>query len=877
MIGALWTGISGLSSQQQALDNESNNIANVNTVGFKASRISFADQMYQDRIGKGSKILDAEKLYTQGNLKLTGVNYDMALSGDGFFTVVNTRTSGAAETLYTRAGNFRMGDNGTLQDAAGNEVQGWAMTAIDSDNDVTSTNPNVSVFNTDYTKLLSSKIIRYGNYVETITAKATDYSSTSKSDSTTVFSGDGAKTKSSKISDIEEAIKDYTSWLQKLKDSPDASSSTSISQISQINFKTGTESVIGKDGDQIYVYIDGNKISQNYIPTTASESFKTSLLQSGNTNNLTSGKTGTGTLPSDPYITTITPTAEENTRYSVTIAGTTVYYDSDTSATTQEILDGLQEKIEDAGLAGGTTGFNITNNGTTLVIDFQSTDPVSSTVTYKSNAVKSYDVEASKIATYKALTDKISQIPGLVATMVKEDVSTGLSDVLEAGDSFTTSTKNADMLKGIIQIKSLIPGEEFIISEVAEVSGSSTIQGNYQIATNAVKGSGIAALETSRDALAKLITGKQQDVYTTTELDLETNVAKDYTYGITIYDKEIDATITVPNDGGNPPQALSASILNVTSLEDIVNGINAEPSLSKYVVARVVNEHLVVETLDSNYDVEFNGSLKIADDGGSVAITNNTVNTVNVAITAANNTTYNLVVNGYTVSYTSDLNATTAEITAGLKAVIDQAVTDGNILPNTITSSISGATLSIVDTAGVPTLPVVTNTVRGNDIPLETDGNYSGRKGAGAEFIEIVNRVDQTASKDSLQLRLDTLGISDSAFGEFSVDSTGLITMKQDGAEFAVGQIAIAVFNNNRGLNPMGDNLLVKTNESGDPIYNLNNNKTAKVEGKTLELSTADLSESLVNLMVFQRAFEANAKSITTSDELLNTLINLKR
>ena len=145
------------------------------------------------------------------------------------------------------------------------------------------------------------------------------------------------------------------------------------------------------------------------------------------------------------------------------------------------------------------------------------------------------------------------------------------------------------------------------------------------------------------------------------------------------------------------------------------------------------------------------------------------------------------------------------------------------------------------------------------------------------EFIEIVNKVDQTASKDSLQLRLDTLGISDTAFGEFSVDSTGLITMKQDGADFAIGQVAIALFNNNQGLNPMGDNLLAKTNESGDPIYNLNNNKTAKIEGKTLELSKADLSESLVNLMVFQRAFEANAKSITTSDDILNTLINLKR
>ncbi|HIP55977.1 MAG TPA: hypothetical protein EYG97_03045, partial [Arcobacter sp.] len=64
---------------------------------------------------------------------------------------------------------------------------------------------------------------------------------------------------------------------------------------------------------------------------------------------------------------------------------------------------------------------------------------------------------------------------------------------------------------------------------------------------------------------------------------------------------------------------------------------------------------------------------------------------------------------------------------------------------------------------------------------------------------------------------------------------------------------------------------------SGDPIFNLNNDKTADIKANTLELSTADLSESLVNLMVFQRAFEANAKSITTADTILNTLIQLKR
>lgn len=697
MIGALWTGISGLSAQQKALDNESNNIANVNTVGYKASRISFADQMYQDRIGKGSLVLDSEKLYTQGGTKLTGVNYDMALDGDGFFTVINKNTIGTAETFYTRAGNFRMGDNGTLQNAGGNEVQGWMMSPIDSQNDVTSTNPNTSVFTSDYTKLLSSKIIRHGTYVETITAKSTDYSLTAKSDSTSVFSGDGGKSKSAKVSDIEEAIKDYTSWLQKMKDEPDALSATSISQISQINFKSGSESIIGSDGHQIYVYIDGNKYSQNFLVTSSSQSFRDDLYAS------------------------LTPAEQA------------VYGDP----------SGV---LTDAQMA-------------------------------------MYDKDAGKIATYKALADQISQIPGLVATMA---IDSGGADVFNTTETYTSSTNNIDMLKGIIQIKSLIPGKEFKISEVGEVASGVTVQGNYQTTTTAEKGSGIAALETSRDALSKLITGKQQDVYTPTQILDGTQ--RDFTYAISIFDKELGQNIPVPNDGANPPQVVEMVIDNADSIDDFVAQINANPDLSKYVEARNVNGNLVIQTLDSNYDVEFTGSLKVSDDNTGTA-------------------------------------------------------------------------------AGIV----------GNLTPIDVNANYSGRKGAGAEFIEIVNKVDQTSSKGSLQLRLDTLGISDSAFGEFSVDSTGLITMKQDGADFAIGQIAIAVFNNNRGLNPVGNNLLAKTNESGDPVYNLNNNKTAQVMGKTLELSTADLSESLVNLMVFQRAFEANAKSITTSDDLLNTLINLKR
>lgn len=721
MIGALWTGISGLSSQQKALDNESNNIANVNTVGYKSSRISFADQMYQSKIGKGSIVQDAEKLFVQGNTKITGVEYDMMLEGDGFFTVINKNSLGTAETFYTRAGNFRMGDNGTLQDAGGNEVQGWIMSPIDAQKDVTSTNPNTSVFTNEYTKMLGSKIIRHGTYVETITAKATDYNTTAKADSTTVFSGDGAKSKSSKVSDIEEAIKDYTSWLQKLKEEPDAISANSIAQVSQVDFKSGKESIIGKNGDAIYVVINGEKVSQEFITTTT------------------------------------------------------------TPAQRQELWDKLSANQKDPNHSA--------YEGIVAPLPEPAVGAPAADIEAYNKMLAGYEKAFGKIETYKALADKISNKFPVEATMSIDSSKTGVFNIDEV---YKESTKIEDMLHGIIQIKSLIPGQEFRISEVGEESSGRATIGNYQSTALAVKGSGNAALESSKDALAKLVTGKQQDVYTPTDLGLTVDTSGNKTitepnlrFSINVYDKELGRNLPIPNNNGIPlevaPFTLPALTLDTygnLNFDDVMNSINNHPDFSKYIEARNVNGNLVIQTKDDNYDVEFVGSLQ--------------------------------------------------EQTA----------------PNK---------------------------------PIEVNKDYSGRKGAGAEFLEIITTVDQSSSKGSIQLRLDTLNISDSPFGEFSVDSTGLITMKQDGAEFAIGQVAIARFNNNRGLEPQGNNLFAKTSESGDPIYNINNNKMADVRGKALELSNADLSESLVNLMIFQRAFEANAKSITTSDELLNTLINLKR
>ncbi|RXJ87920.1 flagellar hook-basal body complex protein [Arcobacter sp. CECT 8985] len=678
MIGALWTGISGLSSQQTALDNESNNIANVNTIGYKSSRISFADQMYQDRIGKGSKILDAEKLYVQGNLKLTGVNYDMALSGDGFFTVKNTTQGGSAESFYTRAGNFRMGDNGTLQDTAGNEVQGWAMSPLTNE-DVISTNPNATMFTNDYSELLGTRIIRHDTYVETITGKSTDYQATVVADASDVFTGTGLKSKAAKLNDIEALKKDYIQKLQDLKNNPDGPSATSIAQTSQISFKGDT---MKGENDQISVTIDGTTVSQLFVSTTADTAFKNEL-------------------DSDPTVDTTT---------------------------------------------GGSGAGGVWTQD-------------------------DYNLAASKIKTYQALADKISStVPGLKAYNVIDD-----NGQFEDSDVFDKTTTNADILQGMIEIKSMIPGKDFVINSTQESSNSVVVSGEINETlsqTKAQAGTGIGAVQSVQDALSRALSGTQRNVYTPSDLDF----AQTHTLGFSIYDKELKKNIEVPDIVAGT----SAISMPNTGIDDSVTALNADTTFSKYLKAENINGNLVISTKSSYYDVGFS--------------------------------------------------------------------------------------TTITETSGPKTGEII-----------DKNADYSGREGAGAEFLQITNTIEQTSTQDSLQLKLDALNLSDSAFGEFSVDNSGLITMKQGGVDFAIGQVSIALFNNNRGLLPSGDNLLAKTTESGDPIYNVNNEKTAKIESKTLELSTADLSESLVNLMVFQRAFEANAKSITTADELLNTLINLKR
>jgi len=128
MIKAMRTAASGMLGQQMNVDNIANNLANINTAGFKKSRVEFQDVLYQKfrsagvatalgsrvpnelAIGYGTKAVSTVRHFTAGNLTPTGNPLDLAISGDGFFQIQHPDGT----TVYTRDGGFKLSEDGRL-------------------------------------------------------------------------------------------------------------------------------------------------------------------------------------------------------------------------------------------------------------------------------------------------------------------------------------------------------------------------------------------------------------------------------------------------------------------------------------------------------------------------------------------------------------------------------------------------------------------------------------------------------------------------------------------------------------------------------------------------------------------------------------------
>ncbi len=168
---------------------------------------------------------------------------------------------------------------------------------------------------------------------------------------------------------------------------------------------------------------------------------------------------------------------------------------------------------------------------------------------------------------------------------------------------------------------------------------------------------------------------------------------------------------------------------------------------------------------------------------------------------------------------------------------------------------------------------------------------------SGSTFSVNVNAewaVDYSSPGQVLESQLKTLQIDFDKYSSLAIDSTGgiIAQIKQDqqvtldghtitlkaGDKVTLGYVTLANFNNPTGLEKIGDNLYAVSANSGEPTFEMPGSGNAgQLSPSNLEMSNVDLSEEIVNMIITQRGFQANSRIITTTDTMLEELVNLKR
>ena len=210
--------------------------------------------------------------------------------------------------------------------------------------------------------------------------------------------------------------------------------------------------------------------------------------------------------------------------------------------------------------------------------------------------------------------------------------------------------------------------------------------------------------------------------------------------------------------------------------------------------------------------------------------------------------------------------------------------TDGVENTFTVTFDNNGTLSSVTDSAGNASNPTGEIILQASYTVPESNADADGNPYRQTMNINLgtigsmINTVTQSASASSTKAFYQdgyTLGYLEN----FKIDSTGTITgVYSNGTNRAIGQLAMATFANQNGLEKAGDNTYVKSNNSGEAKINASGIAGAgSMLAGALEMSNVDLTEQMTDMIVTQRGFQSNAKTITTADTLLETVLSLKR
>jgi len=254
MIKGLWNGYTGINTYERALSAESNNTTNTNTPGYKSTDVRFEDVMYSaNGTGNGTQIENVYKRFHQGDIKVTGHTYDVGIEGPGYFMVTEPTTN---ERYYSRAGNFQLGADGLLQTPDGLHVQGITPPPAT----VITTNPDYTQLSKIHERFIASETIGNNDFIQTINTRVSDYT---KSAQDSGVKGEGFKTASSKIVDIEALVADYKDKLALYRSTSTEASTPSQVQITSLDYRSYLNE-LNNETDVVKINIDNTEIRQQF-------------------------------------------------------------------------------------------------------------------------------------------------------------------------------------------------------------------------------------------------------------------------------------------------------------------------------------------------------------------------------------------------------------------------------------------------------------------------------------------------------------------------------------------------------------------------------------------------------------------------------------
>ena len=887
-----------------------NNIANVNATGFKSSRVTFADTLSQTQtgasapgdtiggtnpkqIGLGTGVASIDLLFTDGSVQSTGKNTDLCLSGNGLFVVKSGN-----ETYYTRDGAFEFDAEGNyVLPGNGMKVQGW--TAKDG---VLTTNSAAGDIQIKAGKSMASAATTTATYANNLDASEETI--------------EGIKLTDSKGNTITIDPTNTDSWTCGVTyKTPISNLDVTFSNGISIKSAAGQYAMNGNYaiGTIAATLSDGSSLS---IPNTSTNKYNVG----GSIPAVQSLSSGVATLKDGAVWTT-------SQTFTLTLAnGDTVSVPStSTGSYTQgaPLSDGVN-KISGTAITLDTGSVLTNNSGTTYTVTLGNSDTISlpptQTGTYTKNG---------------SFTDTVSSIQGNKVTLVTGGVLTNTS-----GAPYTVTLANGDTINlpatqtGTYTQNGTLSASESVVS----VQGNTVTLASGGVLTSASGGYTASVSGTINGAPVSggtlNISNSSSNTYTPGGTISHTLTPADITAGtITLSDGSTISGIPLSSYVGGETVSLnlgstitglpSATVSSITGLPTTtVSSITGLPSSNVLTISPTSTPNILslggtvtsgdgtldnwtttssTVTLTPNKGFTTSAISLTDGDGNTLKINNSdttpykvgdtytsTIDALSISLSDGSTSvkTSGSYTMGYSLPLTTSLNVyDTLGNAHSIIVYFTKTKTDsvnGNQWTAQVNLDGSGST-SITEPDGSTTTVAMADTT----MQFTTTGKYSEGSGnlnltltngsTGSQTINVdLSQLTQYAGNSTINGTTD--GNAAGTLKSVSVDSSGVITgTYTNGVKQAEAQVAIAQFTNASGLLKTGSSLYQESNNSGTPNVKTATDLGVTITPSALEMSNVDIANEFSDMIITQRGFQSNSKVITVGDEMLETLINMKR